>query len=333
MISIGDLSQTLVMKRWQAQLKSDVLTSGAEVTTGVAEDTGKHLKGDLTSLGRISADLSNRESRRIALSELGIRATSAQQSLTSINSAWSKLKSSLQHVEFAQATVDRNALSESARAAFGLTISNLNTQVAGRSLFSGVATDQQPLVGENDMLNEISQVLQGATTADEVEMRLDDWFSDTGGFAALGYLGSQTDVPPLDLGNGQRIGLSVRADDTVFRDGLKAMAMSVFATDSSLNLAPSEQIKLLSRTGDALNGAESDLINSMAKVGNVESRIDRMQQVQEAEVHNLEAAKLALTEIDQYEAATKLEQAQTQLEALYTIVSRRSQLSFLEVMR
>ena len=333
MISIGDLSQTLIMKRWQAQLKSDVLTSGTEVTTGVANDVGKHLKGDLSALGQISANLSKMESRSIALNELGIRATSSQQALSSINSAWSELKSNLQHVEFAQATVDRNALSENARAAFGLTISNLNTQIAGRSLFAGVATDTQPLADESDMLNDIAQVLQGAVSADEVEQRLDDWFSSSGGFSTSGYVGSATNVPSLNLGNGQQISLSVRADDTVFRDGLKAMAMSIFATDDSLGLAPTEQIKLLSRTGDDLIVAESGLINSMAKVGSVESRVDRMKQDQEADAQNLETAKLALTEVDQYEAATQLEQAQAQLEALYTIVSRRSQLSFLEVMR
>ncbi len=73
--------------------------------------------------------------------------------------------------------------------------------------------------------------------------------------------------------------------------------------------------------------AQDDVIALRADVGFVESRIEKVAARNAAEVTGLEFAKVALLEIDPYEAATRLEEAQFQLQSLYTVTVRMSQLS------
>lgn len=333
MNSIGDLSQSLVMKRWQTKLQQEAVQHGTEATTGVAVDVGRHLKGNTSSLADIETSLNRLDASKIVAQELGIRATATANALDAMHTVWSEASSSLMHSELAQTPVDRFALSEVATSAFNTTISQLNTKVAGRYLFSGMATNSAAVADPGTILSDIRQSLNGVTTADDLMAGLDDWFGDGGGFQSTHYTGSENALSSLQLIDGFEVSIGAKADDKVFRDGLKALAAAHFATDETLGLIPSEQTKALVSASGLMTTGSGNLISASASIGSIQGDLARQLDVQETRKSALEEARLSLVSVDQYEAATSLEQAQTQLESLYTIVSRRSRLSFLEVMR
>ncbi|MDG1170848.1 MAG: flagellin, partial [Sulfitobacter sp.] len=84
---------------------------------------------------------------------------------------------------------------------------------------------------------------------------------------------------------------------------------------------------IFGKSGQALLIAGDDVIALRADVGFVEARIEKIGARNSAEATSLEYAKRALLEIDPYEAATKLEEAQFQLQSLYSVTVRMSQLS------
>ena len=333
MNSIGDLSQSLVMKRWQTKLQQEAIQHGTEATTGVAVDVGQHLKGNTSNLTDIETSLRRLDASKTVAQELNIRATATGNAIDATHSIWSETASSLMHSGLAQTPVDRFALSEVATSAFNATISQLNTKIAGRYVFSGMATDSAAVSDPDTILSDIRQTLNGVTSADDLTARLDDWFAGGGGFQTDSYTGSENGLASVKLTDGFEVNFGVKADDKVFRDGLKALAAAHFATDETLGLSPTEQTKALTKASDWMTAASGSLISTAASLGNIQGDLARQIDVQETQKSALDTAKLSLISVDQFEAATGLEQAQTQLESLYTIVARRSRLSFLEVMR
>jgi flagellar hook-associated protein 3 FlgL len=68
-------------------------------------------------------------------------------------------------------------------------------------------------------------------------------------------------------------------------------------------------------------------------LGFAQARIEQAQTRNESEIAALEIARSDLLSIDPYEAATRLEAAQTQLETLYSVTARLSRLRLVDFLR
>jgi flagellar hook-associated protein 3 FlgL len=89
----------------------------------------------------------------------------------------------------------------------------------------------------------------------------------------------------------------------------------------------------MNTAGQNLLTVQDDLTNLRAGVGFAEARIENFQARTEAERISAEYAKGALLSVDPYEAATRLEDAQFQLESLYSVTVRLSRLNLTSFMR
>jgi flagellar hook-associated protein 3 FlgL len=69
------------------------------------------------------------------------------------------------------------------------------------------------------------------------------------------------------------------------------------------------------------------MVNLQAQVGFSEARIEALTVRHSTERASLEMARNDLLSVDPYQSATELEQVQFQLQSLYAITSRMSQLS------
>ncbi|WP_417523418.1 flagellin [Marinovum sp.] len=331
--TIGDLSQSYMLRHRQTALQAESLQRQTELTTGLAADTRSHLRGDYAQLADIERSLSMLDSYDVAITESDTMTTMMQTALGAMQEVTSDLSTSLVLAAQTDAPMAVRNVSGDAALGFASLVGQLNTRAGGRSLFAGAAYDSAALAAPEEMLAALRGALAGEVTMTGVQARLDSWFGSGGDFETLGYLGVTEDGTPLQLSEDVRIGLSIRADDQVFRDTLKATAMAALAADDSLGFADDLQAQMVETAGTELIALQPALTETMAGLGVVQARIEDSQVRNAAAGLALEVSRNTLLAADQYEAATRFELVQTQIETLYAVTVRASRMSLLDYMR
>lgn len=212
-------------------------------------------------------------------------------------------------------------------------VSTLNTSSAGRSIFSGAATERPALSNADEILNDLRAAIAGNTTLHDVETAVEQWFDDTNGFRAAAYTGSDSSIQPFQLAEDEQVAIDLKADDQVFRDLLKGVALAAVAADGVFGLSVESQRELLEHAGTRLLTAKEALTAMQGDIGASEARIDTIGARNAARDTSLQLAKGALLRADPYETATQLEAVQFQLQSLYTITARMSDLSLVNFIR
>ena len=328
MISLGDLSRSLVAQARHARIKTDLANLSEEMTTGVKADPASALKGDLTRLTGLQSSLGQMEAFRIANTETRMVTDTLQRVLGDMQELTGQLGTDFLKVNLSTSTAARAALSASAGQVFATLVSGLNTHLAGRSLFAGVATDSAALRGSDEILADIKSAMAGVVTADDVLARLDTWFDAPGGrFESFAYTGADQDLAPVRLNESETIRLGQRADDSLYRDLLKAAVAGQLASDPDLGLSSEAQTVLLDTAGRDLIEAQTRLTSVRADVGAAQERVDKAMQRNASGQSDLRMARNDLIAADPYETATRLELVQSQLEALYAVTARNSRIS------
>lgn len=325
--SIGDLAQTLMLQQRSAAVRQDMLRLNQEMSTGRVYDVARRLGGDFAQLSSLEHRLTVVEGFRVANSEAAAFTETAQARLGNLTNVVSDLGTSLLSLGTSPLTNAINAASEEAKIALEDAVQNLNGTYAGRALFSGIATDQQPLVSADELLDELRIVLNGAATATDVLTGLSNWFDDPAGFQAFAYRGSDVSLAPISIDENRRITFDIRADQTELRNALRDLAGAALAGDTTLALSATETANLFTTSGQNLLASRDGLIFVSAELGVVQEAVEQSAVRGQSEKISLEMARNALIEADPFEIATQLERVQFQLESLYAVTARTSQLS------
>lgn len=333
MISIGDLSQNLLLRNRATELKQTVATLTEELSSGRVSDPSQRLGGDYSHLIDIDRNLTRLAGYSIAANEARLFAGATQSGLERIQGITGSLFSGILSATSSNLAGAQDNFAQQAQSGLDDVISTLNGSVAGRSLFAGTATDKPPLESSTMLLDELRSVLIGLDTAAEVTQAAEDWFADPAGFRAVIYKGSADGLAPIQVAAGQHVGLSLKADDPDFRDLLRIVAVASLATDPTINLDAENRAELLRSSGDQLLASEDRLTLLRGDLGYSESRIEEAATRNESARTSFEYAKGALLAADPFETATRLDDVQFQLEALYSVTVRTSRLSLLSFLK
>ncbi len=329
MISIGDMSQTLLLRSRATDLKQSMAVLLEELSSGRVSDPSSRLGGDYSHLVDIDRNLTRLEGYSIAVTEANLFASSTQSRLGRLQDITGSLSNKmLLATSSTDYTVQTN-VSQQARADLTDAMGLLNGGVAGKSLFAGVDTDVVPLESDDLLMSELKTVLAGLTSATDIMQAAKDWFEAPAGFRAMIYRGSEQDLSPIQVASGQHVGLSLKADNSVFRDMILNIAIVAITTDSDLNLTDENKQGLFQLASGRMLANNDNLTSLRAELGYAEARIEKATTRNESARTSLEYAKGALLEADPFETATRLENVQFQLEALYSTTVRTSRLSLL----
>ncbi|MBV1927593.1 MAG: flagellar biosynthesis protein FlgL [Rhodobacteraceae bacterium] len=329
MISIGDMSQTLLLRSRATDLKQTMSVLMEELSSGRVSDPSSRLGGDYSHLIDIDRNLTRLEGYSIAATEANLFASATQSRLGRLQDISGSLSSKMILATSSADYTMQASVSQQARVDLADAMGILNGGVAGKSLFSGIDTDLAPLESDDLLMSELKTVLTGLTSASDIMQAAEDWFEDPAGFRAVIYRGSTQDLSPIQIASGQHVGLSLRADNSDFRNMLRNMAVVAISSDTDLNLSSSVKQDLFqSVSGDLLENNDNLTLLS-ANLGYAEMRIEEAITRNESARTSLEYARGALLEADPYETATHLENVQFQLEALYSTTVRTSRLSLL----
>lgn len=324
--SLGDLSQSYSMRQRNVSLRQEISKLTDELASGQVSDVRDILNGNYSYLTDITKRMDLLEGYQVATAEAGIFTDALQRTLGLIDDTGRDMSASLLTAGTSAIGVSGSDTVAEAENALDTMIGALNTKSAGRYLFSGTAVDQPPLLDSATLRTALRTAVAGATTPDDVLTAARNWFVDPAGFEAILYQGGAA-LAPFGLSPVDQVTLDLRATDPKLREVLMLTAVSTLADDPTFNFDVATQSELFGKAGQALLIAGDEVIALRAEVGFVEARIEKITARNAAEVTSMEFAKQALLAVDPYEAATKLEEAQFQLQSLYSVTVRMSQLS------
>lgn len=328
MIGFGDLAQSHVMRHHMTQAKADLTRLSQELTTGRAADTPRHLSGDLGPLLAIDGTLARLDGYGAVTRELALFSEALQIGLATISDMAIESANSLISASGTAAAAHLNAATASAHSALRSTLSTLNTRFGDRTLFAGVETNGQAMTTPDTFMTALEGAIitAGASDVATVEVAVDAWFAAPGGFLGSAYLGGNP-LGPVPIAAGESVALDVTANDTAFRTTLKGLSMAALIGRGIFPGQPALQKGLAQRAGEVLLAGETDRAHLASRLGGLQAQIERAQTRNETEATALGIARTGMVEIDPYETATRLQDAETQLELIYTLTARISRLS------
>jgi flagellar hook-associated protein 3 FlgL len=325
---LGSLALPHHLHRQGVGLRNEIARLSQELTTGTVASPARHLKGAIGPLATIDARVTRNEAYAQATAMAATRADAVQNVLTGIEA----LRQQTADRMLASATAGTTGAAlgvdgQAAAGAFADAVSALGLTTGGAAPFSGTASESAPLIAAEDMLAALSPLVTGLDSAEAVAAAISAAFMDPGGlFESSFYTGG-------DAARGGAIGDARFADalptaaDPALRQTLAALATGAMLADPALGLSGTQRNALARAGAEVLMSAATGMTALQARVGEGQSALDRHATRLATESDGLALARQALIGADPYEAATQLEQAQTQLEMLYTVTARTARLN------
>lgn len=325
--SLGDLAQSYAMQSRTTALKIDIQRLTLELSSGQVADVRAAVGGNIAYVNDLERSLTKLDGYDLAAQEAGQFADGVQTVLTRVGDLTTSFRDTLLTAGSSALSETSSSILTQANETFESVVNAMNTSVGGRVLLGGTSTDTKPIGEVDDILAALSTAVAGAGTVDDILTAAQVWFDDPAGFGSVGYLGSDTSLAPMSLSNNDSVQFDLRGDDQVFRDTLRNLAVVAIAANPALALSDAQQSELFQKSTDSVVIANNAIIDVQAQIGFSESRIETIKVRHSAERSSLEIARNDLLSADPYQAATELEQVQFQLQSLYAITARMSQLS------
>ncbi len=332
--SIGDMARSFHMRLNTSDAKSDLARLADELASGQHSDLGTHLNGDFTALSEIERGLKLLDAYDSSANEAALLTTTAQAALEALQGNLDELAPALLAVVGAGSLTQMEIVADSASDRLVSIITSLNQDAAGRSVFSGDATDTKPLISAAEIMVELETVAAGASDATDLISELESWFMTSGGgFETTAFQGNTGNPPGFLLGEGEMTSNPLTALDDGIRMSLMGMALASLISEGHGPSADTEKERLLEQAALWMIDGNGGVTSLRADLGHAESRIDEAKARNDGAraIYQLEYNQL--TTADPYEVATELQDAQTRLENLYLLTSRLSQLSLTEYLR
>jgi flagellar hook-associated protein 3 FlgL len=327
------------------ETQNQMSDASQEATTGVYADFGVSLGGAVSQ----SIDF-NREVSRIGsiLNSNDIasgRLTASQNALSDMSTQSQSFLDQLLALRGNQ-TSDNVTLSQNtADSTLSALVGDSNTMVNGEYIFAGINTDVQPLTDNSDAaVSAINDALTNymaglnppvTSTADLTNAQMTDFI--------------QTNVQPMftddtspapnwaswssasDQNMTSRISNSevVESSANTNGDGMRYLALATTVakalmgkdlSSDTMNAVTDAAISYSRQSVDALNATASELGLSQARVSKANDALNAQKDIINNNIVDLQG-------VDPYEASTKANALQTQLETAYTLVSKIQQLS------
>ena len=342
-IGVPDILAQARLGRAQTDLKRGLEQAQIEVVTGESAEPLKATGGDPARLFAMERSISTLDSRTPLLSMAKSRAAGMQTSLDSIQISTEQMGVKLLRDISVGDLSSARFTAKDAKTALGQVIGALNVELSGRHLFAG-ARSGAPLDTVDVLLADMETLFlpdppaTDPLTVAEIKTRVSNYFDpdsvDAMSFNARMWRGSDEKPPPVELADGEFLNYAVLGDDDALRDMMRGLALAATTVKTFNSGTDAEAItQMLEEAGGIIVKATDDITKLRSDLGLAESRIEAAQTRTAAQRATLELARADLIGVDQYEAATRVTQLQSQLEAIYAMTARSSQLSLLNFLR
>ncbi|NML74865.1 flagellar hook-associated family protein [Rhizobium sp. S-51] len=345
--SISNLSVQTSMRLTIREAQSELLKAQQEVSTGQFADIGAELGSKTSTV----VDLS-RESLRLnsIISNNSIatqRLSASQEALNQIATAAEQMNTSLITISGASNTDTINTTIQTVKNSLDTMVSMVNTSVNGEFIFAGINTDVQPMADYTETsaakatfdaaftsyfgFAPTSTVDTANIVASGAAPSMDDFITNvlepmfTGTDFTTDWSSATDQVMTSRISQSETVNSSASANN----NGFRYFALASVITQELLNIgAPSDAVAVavdqaVSYTGKAITGINS----TRTELGLSENRIEKADASLKIQVDIIETSLGAKTEVDAYEASTRVNTLLSLVEASYTLTSKIQALS------
>ncbi len=336
MITSGqsDLAANLRMNSQQSGIRAALDSASQSIVSGKKVNLVEASAGDLSHLFSIEHSLVklNEESSAIDLA-MG-KAGLAQKSLTRIHErlmdSGPQLLAAVERKDFQSMTI----IGRDARSGLESVVSAMNSRFGRHNIFSGAAVDVNALAPAQDLINDISTIVASSADAASALALIETYFfSPGGGFETNIYRGSNQDGPPLKGADGLTVEYLHRADSREIRDSLRALALAAVAADAPNFSGTNDQAILLREAAVSSMNANDSIIALQEGLGLSENRLANEQSRNRSHTDAFQLEHSRILSADPYETATLFQSLEAQLQSVFTLTSRLSNLTLNNFLR
>lgn len=329
-LSLGDLSQSLVLNRQNMRIKAALQTLTVETTTGMVADQTQRLQGNFGQIAGIESNLTLLDAYQNITAEHLIRAEMMQKALTTVQDQ-SALGPAFLTAAAGQVPIKVDTLGLQSAQGLDTAMRALNARLGDRALFSGQETASTALASSGQLLTALAVAVAGAgaRTPAAVEATVAAWFDSPAGFAGVIYQGGAA-LDPVAVSADQTVQLDITATDPALINVLKGLALGALLTTGIMAGNDLDRADLANRAGRQLVEAQAPLVELAAKLGILQATVQDAATRNDAEKTVFQSARLSLLSVDPYETATKYQETQNQLQTLYAITARASRLTLVD---
>lgn len=327
------------------QSQNEMTKASLEATTGVYADMGVSLGGNISQSIDMTRDVSRLDSIAASNSTAAARMTATQSGLADMTS---NSQTFLDQLVALQGNQDGSSIALSqttATSTINSFVADANTMLNGQYIFAGTNTDVQPVT---DQTTAATAAIQSALTdymaaqsppvtakSDLTADQMNDFIStkvepmfldDTSAAPNWSSWSSASDQNMTSrINNSEVVETSTNSNSS----GMRYMALSatvakaLMGTDinkAALNEVTKSAINYARQGIDGMNAQASQLGLSQSRVTKANDAINAQKDIINNRIVDLQG-------VDPYEASTKVNSLETQLQTAYTIVSKIQQLS------
>jgi flagellar hook-associated protein 3 FlgL len=328
------------------ETQNQMSDASQEATTGVYADFGVSLGGNVSESIDFTREVSRIDSIVSSNSIAAGRLTASQNALSDMSTQSQDFLDQLLALRGNQ-TSDNVTLSQNtANSALSALVGDANTMVNGEYIFAGINTDVQPMTDNSDaavsaindaLTNYMGSLVPPVTsTADLTNAQMTDFIQNT---VQPMFTDDSSPAPDnwaswssaSDQNMTSRISNSevVESSTNSNGDGMRYLALAATVTKAlmgqnlssdTMNAVTDAAISYSRQSVDALNASASELGLSQSRVSKANDALSAQKDIINNNIADLQG-------VDPYEASTRANALQTQLETAYTLVSKIQQLS------
>lgn len=328
------------MRQTIRQAQNEMTSASTEATTGVYADIGVALGSNTSRSVNLTREVSRIDSILGSNSVANQRMSTSQTALTDMGSQAQKLMNQLVAL---RGNTDSNSVAltkQIATSSLSSVIASGNTMVNGEYLFAGTNTDVQPMTDNSAATNAAIQTalsayatakgttvdkLSGDQMKDFITTKVEPMFTSDSGWASWSSASDQNMTSRIS--NSEVVDTSTNSNSA----GMRYMALASTVANALTGTTPAlnqdaqnavtdQAISYARQSIDGLNTQASQLGLSQSRLSDANTTLNAQKTILNTNIGNL-------TGVDPYEASTKVNSLQTQLETAYTIVSKIQQLS------
>jgi len=325
-VSIGDLAQSLILRRAAAAARQDLASLTAELAAGQATDAGRHLGANVSTLLALESAVGQAKLYGQTARQAASRAAAMQTVLSGIGQTAGDVAQSLL---FAASSKDPSGLSAAgARAMSGLeqVVGALNARFGGAALFSGTGGDTLPLAPAAQILQAAQAAIGPVVTLDDAVARLKDWMASPSGFAAAAYRGTSEAVE-IPVGPEETVRLDFFASDSQLQGTIAGLVMGSLLADGQFANSIGGPTALAQMAGQTLLSEAGMRTDQTARLGVIEARLESAVARHTAEEAALGLARNDLLSVDLFSTSSRLAETETRLQAIHALTARLARLS------
>ena len=326
--NISDLSKFTWSQTLFSKADKAIARLNTELTTGRIQDIGRDRINQTSEITQINQRLSLIDALEVVQSDADIFFQRVEHALDGIQTKTTYLAEQFLAASVTTTPTSHNAVAGVAKDTFDDIITHLNTYAAQQPVFGGAASTTRPIPDAEGLWDQLTQVAANATSIQELDAQLSDWFAASFDQFVEVDTSHQTQ---FELSNGSVVRNSLSAEDATFKDVLKSAALIFLSQERGFD--PADIRQALATEAESLWSAQSQLVDLRAKNGLNQASVERSKLELDGEKSALTLRYNSLTASDPYETASELQATQSQLERLFVLTARMEKLSFLEYMK